>query len=169
VQTYLSNGVKEERSGWRDMDLSRRHRKWGFNAPIVDIDFLVIEYNRAKPMAMVEYKLSGAPIPDIKSASYRALLDLANNYGKTGIPFLISVYRKCPWMFKIIPVNDLAKNLFAHNEELSEKEYVSRLYDIRGMSLEKYLKHEEGPSVELDNISPELDKGWGWMGKRGRL
>lgn len=45
-----------ERSGWRDMELSGRHRIWGFNCPAVDLDFLMVEYNLGIAIAVVEYK-----------------------------------------------------------------------------------------------------------------
>ena len=32
--------VRQERSGWRDMRLSERHRRWGWNCPAVDLDHL---------------------------------------------------------------------------------------------------------------------------------
>lgn len=34
-----------ERTGWRDENLSRRHREWGFHCPAVDLGFLLIEYD----------------------------------------------------------------------------------------------------------------------------
>ena len=48
--------VRAERTGWRDEELSQEHRKWGFDCPTVDIDFLMLEYDTGRASALVEYK-----------------------------------------------------------------------------------------------------------------
>jgi hypothetical protein len=45
--------VKKERSGWRDLELSGRHRRWGWDCPAVDLDFLFLEYDKGKAVALV--------------------------------------------------------------------------------------------------------------------
>ena len=53
-----------ERSGWRDADMSRRHRRYGFDCPGVDLDFVVVEYHLALPVAIMDYKpLSATSTP----------------------------------------------------------------------------------------------------------
>ena len=47
--------VRQERTGWRDEALSKRHRDWGWDCPAIDIDFLMIEYDKGKSVALVEY------------------------------------------------------------------------------------------------------------------
>ena len=69
---YDRDGVRRERSGWRDEWISKRHRLWGFDCPAVDIDFLMLEYDRSVPCALIEYKEQHArPVnlkhPDRKS------------------------------------------------------------------------------------------------------
>ena len=73
MQSYKTNGVRAERTGWRDQALSDRHREWGFNCPSVDLDFLMVEYNIGLPVALVEYKNERAWMPDFRHATYRAL------------------------------------------------------------------------------------------------
>ena len=76
--------VAQERSGWRDEGISLRHRKWGWDCPAVDIDFLLIEYDHGKAIALVEYKNEHAPRQrGATSASHRAIADLAS---KAGLP-----------------------------------------------------------------------------------
>jgi hypothetical protein len=48
--------VRRERTEWRDLELSKRHREWGLNCPAVDIDFLMVEYYYGKPVALIDYK-----------------------------------------------------------------------------------------------------------------
>lgn len=39
-----------ERTGWRDERLSRRHREWGFDCPMVDCDFIAVEFDHKEPV-----------------------------------------------------------------------------------------------------------------------
>lgn len=112
------------------MELSLRHREWGFNCPAVDLDFLVVEYNFGKPVAIVEYKFYLARKPELKHPTYRALHALSD---AAGVPFLIAQYWKDPWAFRVTPVNDRAKAIYKHGTVLSERRYVESLYLIRKM------------------------------------
>jgi|SRR5579875_3254997 len=110
------------------MELSERHRLWGFNCPAVDIDFLMVEYNHAEPVALIEYKFEFERIPDLSHPSYRAIGKLADC---SDIPFaVVSVFRD-PWRFVVYPVNHLAKQKWTTGKELSEREYVRSLYELR--------------------------------------
>lgn len=154
----LPDNVREERSGWRDQDISGRHRMWGFNCPCVDLDFLVVEYNLGKPVALIEYKHKGAKEPVLDHATYRALTILANGYKDKPLPFLISFYRKDIWAFKIIPVNEEAKKWFKQNEVLTERDFVTRLYKMRNIVLEdNILPHlfTKLPNLEKSNDAPQ--------------
>ena len=70
---FSPDGVRQERTGWRDQAISLRHRTWGFNCPGVDFDFLMLEYSTGKPVAVVEYKHYRARMPDREHPNYRAL------------------------------------------------------------------------------------------------
>ena len=128
---------KHERTGWRDEKISLRHRSWGFNCPAVDLDFLMVEYNLGKPAAIVEYKHDGAQMPSLKHPTYRALIDLANGYFPDGLPFIVAFYCNENWWFRVYPINTLAKKWFDEGEIMSEREYVTRLYKIRGWVVEQ--------------------------------
>ena len=49
--------AKAENTFWRDGALSLRHKKWGYDLPALDMDFLMIEYDHGIPVALIEYKL----------------------------------------------------------------------------------------------------------------
>lgn len=127
--------VRQERTHWRDQEISLRHREWGFNCPAVDLDFLVAEYNIGKPVALVEYKHFNAQAPNLLHPTYRALTDLADGYRNKPLPFLVAFYWPEIWAFRILPVNDVARGSFAETEELSEFEFVRRLYRLRRLVL----------------------------------
>lgn len=133
-----NSNVRKERTGWRDAAISDRHRQWGFNCPSVDIDFLLVEYNLAKPVALIEYKHYLAQQPDTRHATYRALTELAD-HSSPQLPFLIAFYWPDIWAFRVTPVNVLARQMFDDDEMMTEREYVKRLYRIREMTIHKAL------------------------------
>ena len=130
--------VREERSGWRCEDISRRHREWGYNCPAVDLDFVVAEYNHGKPVALVEYKHKSARPPDVGHPTYAALVALADGYVGGAIPCMIVTY--CPenWWFEVLPLNERAREHYQHvsqGERLTEQRFVTSLYLLRKRSL----------------------------------
>jgi hypothetical protein len=124
-----------ERTGWRDKELSERHRLWGFNCPMVDLDFLAVEYHIGKPVLIADYKRFTAQKPDLRHPSYKAITLLADGYQDGPLPFIIPFYWPNIWAFRVIPVNEEARKHFYEDERLTEKEYVSRLYRIRSLAL----------------------------------
>ena len=83
------NGVPPERTGWRDQELSLRHRQWGLGCPAVDLDFLMVEYDHARVACIVEYKNEFAAPQYPSHSSYRAICDLAN---RAKVPFIACRY-----------------------------------------------------------------------------
>ena len=129
-----------ERTGWRDREISSRHRRWGFECPAVDVDFLLIEYHRAEPVAIVEYKHYRAARPQLSQPSYRALLALAERAPK--LPFLIARYWPDTWAFEVTSVNNCAQKLFGPLCRLSERQYVTALHALRSAPVhERVLRH----------------------------
>lgn len=130
--------VRLERTGWRDEEISGRHRFWGFNCPAVDLDFLVVEYNLGKPVALIEYKFrtAGVTLPNFNHATYRALKLLADDRNKP-LPFAVVFYRKPEWCFYPVPVNDAAREWFPSSKIYTERDYVTILYKMREREIEK--------------------------------
>ena len=117
-----------ERTGWRDEEISSRHRSWGMHCPAVDLDFLLIEYDSGTPAAVIEYKHRQCSSIDLSANSLRALSSLAT---ASKIPCLVAVYYPGPWCFYVICVNAEAKALYKHDRFLSESRYVASLYYMR--------------------------------------
>jgi len=117
-QQYTKDGVRLERTGWRDATISQRHRQWGFDCPAVDIDFAMLEYNHGSPVAIVEYKHRAARMPNLQHASYRAIRKLADGYADGPLPFLLAFYCPDDWWFKVFPANDTAQEFL---DQLSKK------------------------------------------------
>lgn len=127
-----------ERTGWRDHEISRRHRRWGFNCPAVDLDFLMVEFNLGEPAALVEYKHWRARMPDLQHATYRALRSLADR--EPTIPFLIAFYWPGVWAFRVHPVNDLAWSLYgAEFADMTERDFVESLYQARAWAVQEHV------------------------------
>jgi len=124
--------VKKERTGWRDLGLSQRHRKWGWDCPAVDLDFLFLEYDKGKAVALIEYKHEKAQ-PQFKThPTYQALIDLGN---RAGVPVLGARYAADYSWWRITPLNNIAKTMLPEQIIFTEKEWVTFLYKIRGYEL----------------------------------
>lgn len=128
-----------ERSGWRDEALSLRHREWGENAPAVDIDWPVIEYDRARAVAVIDYKESHSPrVGQPRDTSTRAFAGLATDAGR---PAFAVRYRprmhveRGDWQFCVIALNELAQNNMPDRIRLDELEYVRWIYRLRGRAV----------------------------------
>jgi len=121
--------VRPERTGWRDENLSRRHREWGWNAPCIDIDFLFLEYDSGLASALVEYKHERAAPQKAIHPSYQALINLGD---RAGIPVFAVRYAGDFSWWRIVPLNGLAKTYLPERCEMKEFEWVTLLYRIRG-------------------------------------
>jgi len=136
--------VKKERTGWRDKGLSERHRLWGWHTPCVDLDFLFLEYDDGKAVALVEYKHENAPQQRAAHPTYQALIDLGT---RASVPVFACRYAGDFSWFRAIPLNSFAKNWLPERKTLTEKEWVAFLYEIRGRIV---------PQEVLDNLDVEI-------------
>lgn len=126
--------VRQERTGWRDEGLSRRHRTWGWDCPAVDIDFLLIEYDKAEPKAIIEYKSVEAEVQSSKHPSYVALCKVAS---AAGLPLFAVRYSADYSWWRVMALNALAVRALkgeAWALHFSEADYVEWLYELRGRS-----------------------------------
>lgn len=132
--------VRQRRSGkhYRDTWLSDRHRLWGFNCPAADVDFLLLEFNNERPVALIDYKESHHQEDYADSRSSRNALKLLADNSK--IPFLIVKYVTGGGTFQVLPQNEIgavmcASNRTVLNPQLTEVQYVDFLYWLRGMQM----------------------------------
>ena len=119
----------EERTGWRDQQISARHRMWGFDCPALDIDFLMLEYDQGKATAIVEFKHENAAPVHLGHPSMRALKGLAD---AAGIPFWLVRYTDDYSWYFVTPGNDKAREFVSEAVRLSEPQWVELLYRCRG-------------------------------------
>ena len=118
--------VRQERSGWRDLELSKRHRLWGTGVPCCDLDF--IEYDGNQPVAIIEYKNAfAAPVLD-DNTNVRALKTLAS---RAKIPFFGVRYTEDFSKWKVCPLNMFARWFVSEDTVMTEYGYVSLLYRLR--------------------------------------
>jgi len=123
-----------ERTGFRDESISRRHREWGIDCPAVDVDLMLIEYDKGIPAALVDYKERHSSVPLVsQSANMKALGGLFNVNGQQ-LPFIVCYYDRETWAFKAHPMNARAVDIMCTDKplELTENEWVKWLYFIRG-------------------------------------
>jgi len=121
--------VRPERTEWRDLEMSKRHKEWGWDCPAVDIDFLMIEYDKCIPVAIVEYKHENAKPQMATSASFKALINLGD---RANLPVFACRYAADFSWWKVIPLNIKAKDMLSKRTKMTEQEYVEFLYELRG-------------------------------------
>lgn len=121
--------VMQERTGWRDEGISRRHRKWGIGCTTTDFDFLMLEYEFGNPSAIVEYKHEYAEPQSVLRPQYQALIKLGNS---AKIPVLACRYSDDFSCYKVVALNEYALKFIPERTELDEIGWVSLLYKIRG-------------------------------------
>jgi hypothetical protein len=124
--------VKQERTGWRDMRLSERHRHWGWDCPAVDLDFLFLEYDKGQPVALVEYKHERAAPQWASHPTYQAIINLGN---RAQLPVFAVRYADDFSWWRVVPLNEQAKQWLSERQEMTEKEWVTLLYRMRGYDL----------------------------------
>ena len=130
--------AKEEYTGWRDQELSVRHRTiWGYDMPMVDIDLLVVEYDKRIPIALVEYKWE-TRTPRLYGANYEALRELAD---RARIPFFVCGYKSDFTRWYVHAGNKQSQELLkTTRQEWAEEEYVTFLYQLKGLTIPENIR-----------------------------
>lgn len=128
--------AKHEITHWRDEELSKRHRQWGYNCPAIDVDFLLIEFDSETPIALIDYKRETAPPVSVsKSPGLVAVGKLGN---MSGLPAFVVRYAINFSWFKVLPLNKTAEGaidrhgVFRAREAITESQWVEFLYFMRG-------------------------------------
>jgi hypothetical protein len=148
-----------ERTGWRDQEISKRHRRWGFNCPAVDLDFMLLEFNHGVPVAVVDYKhhAKTEPLDGLDGNAVKALGGLYDERGEN-LPFFVTRYWPDSWAFKVLPMNDRACTWLTQGSwiGMTEQQWVTGLYKMRKLALGirdiKYIErlNTSMPPVEED-------------------
>lgn len=126
-----NRGVKEEVTHWRHEELSARRRLWGFNLPLVDLDWLHLNFDHSEPIALFEYTLR-----KYRSGTEATMIALKRLGEMSGLPAFLVFYTKQLDSFRVRGLNaEAAKRLGNQERVFSEKEYVSFLYALQGRSL----------------------------------
>jgi hypothetical protein len=123
------NEVRKERTDWRDSGLIRFHERFFYTVPSDNTEFLMVEYDKSTPVAIVDYRLKNRLIKGY-SNSVRLLCDSE----KINLPYFSCEYEignnRINKIF-ITPFNIKANAIFNGENEFTEKDYVIKLYDIR--------------------------------------
>lgn len=124
--------VRKERTGWRDLKLSKRHRRWGWDCPAVDLDFLFLEYDKGKAVALVEYKHEKAKPQYASHPTYQAMIDLGN---RAKVPVFGCRYSDDFSSWNVVPLNPIAREWMPERQSMTEYQWVKFLYKIRGYEI----------------------------------
>ena len=119
---------------WRDLGLSRRHSKWGFDYPAVDLGSLFLEHNNGQVKAIIAYKNEHEEKQYASYPMYQAIINLGD---KATIPVIACRYNDDYSKYKATPLNVYARNYLHETKELNEADFVRLLYEIKGQDLSK--------------------------------
>lgn len=136
----------QERSGWRDLELSRRHRGWGRSILATDLDAIIADVDYFTNEPYLEYKISGGRVVIAALIDYKAYtgvrklestsVDAQSTFAtKAGEPFFIVHYTKRPWTFLVEAFNDIARGK-RMDGRYSELAFVSMLHELRGLPMQ---------------------------------
>lgn len=125
----LIRKVAPEVYNWRDEWISARHREFGWDAPMLDLDFPALEYDNGKPVALIEYKHINANVK-LWHPSFKALRSLADC---SQIPFFIVIYNPEHFNYYVVAMNDYARAVPWCDQPrwFHEQNYVKMLYFLR--------------------------------------
>lgn len=140
----MGQKVKPERTGWRDLGLSKRHRLWGVALAATDLDFILCEASFTKPIALVEYKNEKAPAQHFNDHGIQRIKNLAD---MAKIPAFACRYATDYSWYRPVALNERAKVYLPDRCEMSEPDFVRFLYRLRGMQM---------PPEVFDNLGPRF-------------
>lgn len=121
--------IAVERNGWRDEGISKRHRMYGWDCPCIDIDFLVCEYDKGEPRALVEYKNEKAAPQFRTHPSYQAIIKLGT---RASVPVFAVRYKTDFTEYVVTPLNGFAEQKLPERTSMHERQWVTFLYELRG-------------------------------------
>ncbi len=147
--------VAIERTGWRDEALSRRHRMWGYDCPAVDIDFLLVEYDFAQPVALIEFKCDLGKMPCLTNKSFLAIIELCN---RANVKFFLARYYRDFQNWNVTRLNKSAREFLPQIglNGMSELEFVSLLYRLRGRPIPESIAPNGEPRFKPQSILPPV-------------
>lgn len=157
-----------ERTGYRDEEISRRHRTWGFNVPLYDIDGVLTdygivegiwtEYDRCKAVMFIDWKRRFDTdtfflAPNLADANLQVLEDVA--HGRPAYVIHYMVDDNDLWWFKPWCVTDAdTLSLLPHDDSLTELEFVEWLYAVRQRNIPSDIQSKL--AAEFDRIDADM-------------
>jgi len=121
------NKVKPEFMNDRPLELSLRHRAWGYHMTACDLDFMEYDGLTSEPVALLETKhgiWNGQLTSAIKAQ--RKLADRAQ------LPYFVVEWVKDFHTFTVTPINDIAHQWMPAGQIVfTEREYIEFLYTLK--------------------------------------
>ena len=120
-----------ERSNWRDLGISARHRSYGIACAAVDLDFILVEFDYCVPLAIIEYKNEFAAPCNMTDTNIKVLIKLGD---MASLPVFCVRYKTNFSKVSVVPLNAKAE-LLQSRKVMSESDYVTFLYKLRSKSV----------------------------------
>jgi hypothetical protein len=140
--------VRKERTNWRDSGIEKIHSKYNFAYPCENVDFLMVEYDKSSPVAIIDYRKK----KKAKIVHSNSIFDLCENRNNP-IPYFITsytIYDSELKDFEVVAVNKVAKERMNLKGPVNEARYVEFMYDLREYSVPGRKKQGKEVSRELN-------------------
>lgn len=124
---------KEKETQWEHEIISHRHREYGWDVPVVDIDFI---YSKdGIPISLVEYKEDKSYFDLDKNINHPTIqaLSLLADKSSYKLPFFLVRYKLTTNdidKFYISPINKKSKDIISTTIELDKSKYFSFINDL---------------------------------------
>lgn len=128
--------AKPRKTNLGDGPISDWHRTLGADMPATNLDFLMVEYDRARPKAVIEYKRDYVPVGDRNHPTYQAVRELCAARTRE-LPFYLVRYAENLTRFEVLPFNVSAYSMISDFRKVfNEAEYVRFLERLRNTKRE---------------------------------
>jgi hypothetical protein len=108
------------------------------------LDFLFLEYDKGRAVALVEYKHEKAAPQYATHPTYQAMIDLGN---RAGVPVFAARYKADFSTWEITPLNAFARTYVPQRVTYTEREWVTCLYRVRGYEPPDNLFEHDGVRI----------------------
>lgn len=164
------NNTRKHDTQFRDARLNLVHAGWDIPFPSAGMVLPMVEYDRGRPVAVVNYLRRGDALPygPAESAAYAAMGQLRRS-DDTVMPFITAQYDPRNWAFRLFGHNDAAHELMGTKPgtwiACTEDHFVRLLYRMRGRKVPRLSSY----GIELSTAPWLVQEGAGaaedWPGQ----
>ena len=145
----MAYSTPSEKTGKRNLHYSLRHRKYGWQLKMYDLDCVEYHHETHMPVCVIETKYGLVNNLDFNDDQFECHYNLAQ---KLEVPFFCLIYypfgedgklldadqdhsKLSHIQYRVYGVNEKGRNCFPNAKSLTELDWVRELYKLRGLTL----------------------------------